>query len=293
MSKFFLDNTLVLVVVPAACYVLCKMFRETWKDMDNDSVIYNTKLILEKKYDYRPLALFVIAGICLTIQEYYCKYSFYYNTIYPLLIKFYHRFPFIRLEKYDSLYRQVWSNILNIFVYCIIPFTTWKIFFPKDSLLDFGLRSKDFFRHTRLYLFYFLILAIAVTIASFKSDFINYYPFYSKSSRSWFDLIMWELLYLQSFFFLEIFFRGWWLVTLGKKLGSSAIFSMIVPYCMIHYSKPYLECIGAMIGAMALGSLSMKTKSIYQGAILHMSLALAMDLVSLARKGAFPIQFWP
>ncbi len=100
-------------------------------------------------------------------------------------------------------------------------------------------------------------------------------------------------MYLAGFFSLEIFFRGWWLVALSKSLGSAAIFTMVVPYCMIHFGKPYLETIGAIIGPVALGSLSMKTKSVYQGTLLHITLALSMDLFALWEKNAFPTTFWP
>ena len=34
----------------------------------------------------------------------------------------------------------------------------------------------------------------------------------------------------------------------GNTLGSGAIFAMCVPYCMIHYGKPYLEAAGAVVG---------------------------------------------
>ncbi len=38
---------------------------------------------------------------------------------------------------------------------------------------------------------------------------------------------------------------------------------MVVPYCMIHYGKPYLEACAACVAGVILGSLSMKTRSIY------------------------------
>jgi hypothetical protein len=83
------------------------------------------------------------------------------------------------------------------------------------------------------------------------------------------------------------------LVALRKILGSAAIFTMTVPYCMIHFGKPYLETMATVMGAIALGSLSMKTKSVYQGTLLHIALALSMDLFALWQRGAFPTFFWP
>ena len=83
------------------------------------------------------------------------------------------------------------------------------------------------------------------------------------------------------------------MVALRKSMGSAAVFTMVVPYCMIHYGKPYLESMSTIMGGIALGSLGMKTKSVYQGTLLHMVLALSMDLLSLLQRGALPTTFWP
>jgi len=66
------------------------------------------------------------------------------------------------------------------------------------------------------------------------------------------DFAAWELLYLGQFFTLEIFFRGFWLRAM-RAFGAGAIWSMVVPYCMIHYGKPYLEACGAMVAGVVLG----------------------------------------
>ena len=61
---------------------------------------------------------------------------------------------------------------------------------------------------------------------------------------------------------------------------------MAVPYCMIHYGKPYLEACGAMVAGVVLGSLSMKTRSIYPGFLVHVTVAILMDILALDRRRA-------
>jgi membrane protease YdiL (CAAX protease family) len=68
---------------------------------------------------------------------------------------------------------------------------------------------------------------------------------------------------------------------------------MCVPYCMIHFGKPYLEASGAIIAGVVLGSLSMRTKSIYAGFLVHVTVALTMDLLALDHRNALPHVFWP
>ena len=89
-----------------------------------------------------------------------------------------------------------------------------------------------------------------------------------------------------------MFFRGFWLGVLRRSFGSGAIFAMAVPYCMIHFGKPYLEAVGAIVAGIALGSLSMKTKSIYQGFLVHITVAALMDWLSLRRRHCTPLTWW-
>jgi membrane protease YdiL (CAAX protease family) len=64
-----------------------------------------------------------------------------------------------------------------------------------------------------------------------------------------------------------------------------AVFVMIVPYNMIHFQKPGLEALAAILGGLVLGSLSLKTRSIWWGAMLHLAVAGTMDVLSLVQRG--------
>jgi membrane protease YdiL (CAAX protease family) len=159
--------------------------------------------------------------------------------------------------------------------------------------LDMGLRVTGFFKHLGLYALCLGVVLLAMTVVGKNSDFSSYYPFYSAASRSWFDLIVWESIYFLQFFGLEFFFRGFLLEALRRTMGSAAIFAVAVPYCMIHFGKPYLETHGAIIAGVVLGSLAMKTRSIYAGFLVHITVAFAMDYMALSGKGQLPHTFWP
>jgi membrane protease YdiL (CAAX protease family) len=100
-------------------------------------------------------------------------------------------------------------------------------------------------------------------------------------------------MYGVQFLALELFFRGWMLGALRKSMGSAAVFAMAVPYCMIHYGKPYLETHGAIVAGIVLGSLALRTRSIYAGFLVHITVAFAMDFLALYRREALPTVFWP
>ena len=274
----------LLVVLP----LVYLFFRQTWRELDEDAHRHRGELLAEGKLDLRPFVALVMCAVILTMQEYYGGRGFFEESLRPVIEK--HQKDF---WKWDELWGFAWWAFTRIAGYVLVPFPLWKIFFPKDSLLDFGLRTRGFFKHAWIYLMFLSVVLPAMWIVSSQPDFGSYYPFYKGSSRSWFDFLTWEAMYFAQFFALEMFFRGFWLGVLRKSFGSGAIFAMAVPYCMIHYGKPYLEACGAIVAGIALGSLSMKTKSIYQGFLVHVTVAALMDWLALSHRHGLPTAFWP
>ena len=98
-------------------------------------------------------------------------------------------------------------------------------------------------------------------IASQTAGFYKIYPFYKLANRSAFDFWAWQAIYAVQFLSLEFFFRGFILKAIAPRLGSAAIFVMVVPYCMIHFGKPMPETLGAIIAGTVLGSALAMTAS--------------------------------
>lgn len=273
--------------------VLWFFFRRTWRELDVAAHEHQRKTLASGSYDYRPAVLFVITALVLTLQEYYGGRDFYENHLKPALRELEQSGGYgVNLRKYNELYGYGWWAFTRVFGYVAVPMFVWKIVFRKDSLLDMGLRVRGFLKHAWIYMLCLAVVVPAVFIVSRAPDFGTYYPFYKQSSRSWFDLAIWECMYFAQFFALEVFFRGFWLSGLRTTLGSGAIFAMCVPYCMIHYGKPYLEAAGAVVAGIALGSLAMRTKSIYSGFLVHVTVALLMDLLALSHRGKLPTTLW-
>lgn len=298
-------QTLLMMVAPYIGYLLVLplvyfVFRRTWRELDVEALEHQRETLARGELDKRPLVLFVTTAVILTLQWYYDR-DFYNAHVKPWLREVEQNpamLPFglgqhVSMKQYGDLYSLSWWVFTRLFGYTIFPFTVWKIAFPKDSLLDMGLRGKGFLSHAWIYLLCLGAVIPAVFMVASEPDFGNYYPFYKKCSRSWVDLIAWESQYILQFLGLEIFFRGFWLNGLRRSLGSGAIFAMAVPYCMIHFGKPYLETCGAVIAGIALGSLSMRTKSIYAGFLVHVTVAILMDFLAISAKDGLPTVFYP
>ena len=180
------------------------------------------------------------------------------------------------------------GSFARVIGYVLIPFPLWKLLFPKDSLLDMGLRVRGFFSHLWIY---GLCLAVVVPVDAARRE--------PARLRHLLPVLQAELAQLVRLPRLggdvlaavprardvlpRLDARG-----AAPALGSAAIFAMAVPYCMIHYGKPYLEAHGAIVAGVVLGSLAMRTRSIYAGFLVHITVAFMMDFLALWRRGALP-----
>jgi membrane protease YdiL (CAAX protease family) len=263
-------------------------FRGTWRELENDALERRKQFAERGDVDYRPAVALALAALILTLQDYYGGPVLYDALVHKWLVAKEAKNPqgWVSLARYEELYRLIWWAVTRMGGY-LLPMVVWRMIFFRDSLLDFGLRTKGFLDHAWIYAMFVVIMIPTMRIVARQPDFGTYYPFYRGASKSWLDLVVWEAFYIGQFFCLELFFRGWWLRA-NRSLGLGAIFSMIVPYCMIHYGKPYLETCGAIVAGTVLGSLSMKTRSIYAGFLVHITVAILMDLLALERRNALP-----
>ncbi len=297
-------GAIVKMLLPVVAYaavapLIWLFFKDTWRALDAEATDHRNELRLAGKHDARPWAMFAIVALILTAQEYYGGNRFFGVFVRPWLadIETERRranlSPIIDTRFYGELYGYAWWALCRIAGYTIIPLAAWKLLFPKDSLLDMGLRIRGLRKHAWIYGVCLLVVVPCVILAARSPDFSNYYPFYKACSRSWLDLLVWEAMYVAQFFALEVFFRGFMLVPLRRTIGSGAVFAMCVPYVMIHFGKPYLEASVAFLAGVALGSLAMRTRSIYSGFFVHVTVAILMDTLALISGPGLPVSLWP
>jgi len=190
------------------------------------------------------------------------------------------------LAKYRSLLRNITWSLGCAFFYLIIPGVIVKVIY-KERLRDWGLSPGGYFRHLWIYALLFIPVGLCVIAVSYTPAFQNNYPFY-KTAFGWHDLLVWEAFYALQFFCLEFFFRGFMVNGLKQRFGSGAVLFMVVPYCMIHFQKPFLETLGAICAGLVLGILALRTRSIWGGATIHVAVAMSMDFAALVQRDALP-----
>lgn len=280
-----------------------RFFLETWQKLDEEAADYR----VERKaaglgYDYKPLVAFATGAIFLTLMEYFGMPHTFRKIITWLADQeasgaisgsFFRDFmpsptsdPHPWWEFSNHAYWAVW-RVLGFF---LLPLIVIRL--SGERVRDQHLECKGFRDKLWIYVLSFLVVLVCVIGVSFEPGFQEYYPFYKQSHRSWLDFVSWELLYLAQFFSLEFFFRGWWLRAC-RSLGSGAVFAMTVPYVMIHYGKEFPETLGAIFAGIFLGTLAMRTKSIWGGFLVHSFVAVSMDLASMLQTTGLPEAFAP
>jgi membrane protease YdiL (CAAX protease family) len=282
-----------LPVAAVLAPIIWLVFRSTWKTLDAEALDYRRDLAARGALDARPLVALTLVAFILTLQEFYGRQDFYDGVLHGLLARRGQAHPggLIDLVHYDDCYGRLWWAGTRIVGY-LVPIAVWPLCFPRDHLADFGLRIRGFGAHAWIYALCVAVMVPVLLLVSHQPDFANYYPMYKGAGRSWLDFLVWEAFYLGQFFTLELFFRGFLLRAL-RGFGAGAIWAMVVPYCMIHYGKPYLEACAAIAAGVVLGSLAMRTRSIYAGFFVHATVAVLMDVLALSQRGFLPSALTP
>jgi uncharacterized protein len=239
--------------------------------------------------DRKAALVFVTAAVALTLSNFLAENSRWLETLLRAV-----GLDGVATRLHDAMVTSAhaeWNDlafwaVVNIAAY-VIPAVLVIRYVLRERVRDYGLRVHGILPHAGTYVVLFALAAPLIVAVSFTDAFQSKYPFWqpTASDSLWPYLFAWWLLYWLQFCALEFFFRGFLLHGLVPRLGWAAIFAMALPYNMLHFGKPMLEALAAIVGGIVLGTLSLKTKSIWWGAALHISIALTMDLCALAHLG--------
>ena len=240
---------------------------DQWVAIDAEYRAPNTKT------DAKGVGVLILAGVLLIIKRYYGRSSgfrlFFGNMA--------------RDWPIPGIWPHLYGTIASLVLHFLIP-SLFIYFVFREGIQDHGFRLTGVGRYKRLYLAMFLVVLPLVIIASRSPDFIRKYPLYSNAGNSWSEFLIWETAYGLYFIALEFFFRGFMLFTLARYMGAYAIFVMVVPYAMIHFGNPFAETLGSVIAGAALGTLALRTRSIFGGVLIHVTIAWAMDISAIVAR---------
>jgi uncharacterized protein len=243
-------------------------------------------------FDRGPALGFIFGALCLVFMEYSMGARVLAQVVRMLsgVFAFVPDYPTLRASRWFGLTDLSFWVLTRAIGFLLLPSLAVRLLLGKPEL---GLRLPARLADLKLYGLLFLLVLPLLFFAGSQRDFVSYYPFYRHAADSWLDLLVWELLYAFQFFCVEFFFRGFLLGVCRKSLGSHAVLAAMVPYCMVHFSKPLLEVLGAIPAGLLLGTLAMRTHSIWGGVLLHVAVAWTMDILAIAQTTGFPRTLLP
>jgi membrane protease YdiL (CAAX protease family) len=233
--------------------------------------------------DWKVMVILVTAAVCLTLQNFGNKAG----AGQPLCEWMETQFLGRASENAQITSLTSWT-IICFLTYFLLPALVIRLLF-RERIRDYGTKLKGAFKDIWIYGVMLAVVLPLVLLASANARFQATYPFYRLTAEEslWPYFWRWECQYAIQFLALEFFFRGFLLHGTRHRFGVYSIFVMMVPYCMIHFGKPMPEALAAIIAGIALGFMSLKTRSIWMGAAIHVTVALSMDFASLWRQGFF------
>jgi membrane protease YdiL (CAAX protease family) len=262
-----------------------ELFFTTWQNTEQEAIAYQIKNL---GIDKKTILILIYTAVGLSITKYFGNPIFYLNYITTDPTDFQKWYCSYFFGSITGTFHSLigWVSMI-VLVYMIIPILIIRLLF-KEQIKNYGLSFNNIKKDYPLYLTMLLIMIPIVYTASNTQGFQTLYPFFKPEKNHLFPLFfLWQIAYFLQFVAVEFFFRGFILHGIKNRLGIYSIFVMIIPYCMIHFGKPFGETIAAIIAGLILGTLSLKSRSIVLGVIIHYTIAITMDVFALWRQGYF------
>lgn len=217
--------------------------------------------------------IIVMMTLILLILEYFGWQGPFHNIFAPGLKK--------NTSFHDlKLMAQAYTTASFWLLFIIIPTIVLKAFSIQRKIL--GLKI-PVFKEWRPYILFGLIMLIILSVVCTSPSFYRFYPLYRPTGPL--DWLKFELIYLPQFIAVEYFFRGPLLFFFNEKVQRLSLVIMTLPYAIIHIHKPFPEAIASIVAGIVLCHFALKSKSIWPGVLLHMTVALGADFFGLYYSG--------
>lgn len=165
----------------------------------------------------------------------------------------------------------------------LIPSFVIIHFVFKEKISEFGFKFGDWKFGLKFSSIFILFMSIILWFVTANQEFNTKYPLLTSTKYSATTFLVYEIGMLLYLFGWEFTWRGFMLFGLEKRFGYYSIFFQMIPFTILHFGKPFLETIGSIPGAIALGILALRTRSFYYCVIVHFSVMFVIDTISILR----------
>ncbi|MFA3781705.1 CPBP family intramembrane glutamic endopeptidase [Melioribacteraceae bacterium 4301-Me] len=225
------------------------------------------------RVDRKIIIIFLSVAVLEILSWYYTSRNFFHENLY---YKYFVDNP--NVDLYEFLY---WF-LGDFIVFLIIPLLIIKFWF-KEEIKNYGMKLGEYKEGISISMMLIAIMLIIVWFASATEDFYTQYPLLYLTKYNWNIFFLFEIFLFIYIVAWEFIWRGYMLFGLEEKFGFYSIFVQMIPFVILHNGKPVAEAFGAILGAIILGILALRTRSFFYGVVIHFTTVFSIDLISILR----------
>lgn len=233
----------------------------------------NKFLIELRKLDKKTVIIFISSIILFILSWYYSN---------PKFLSSVFLFPKSFSIIYEDLSAYSLWFLVDSLLFFVVPGIIIKTLF-KESLRDYGVKLGNSKLGVVILIISNLFLIPIIYFVSSSKTFSNYFPLMESATYNLIVFLSYEALFIIFIFAWEFIFRGYMLFGLEKKFGIYSIFIQMVPFVLLHIGKPFPETFFAVFGAIFLGYLALRTRSIMYGFLIHAFILISLDIIAYLR----------
>lgn len=220
--------------------------------------------------DVKTIIVFLSSIILFTISWYFAKPD-YFNDVFT-----FHNS--LKFEIGELISFGYWF-LLDTILFLVIPFIIIGFVF-KEKHNSYGINFRNRKIGLSVVTYSVLVFIPIIYFVSNSNIFLDYFPLMQSSVDDFRVFIIYEILFIIFIFSWEFIFRGFILFGLEKKFGLYAIFIQMIPFVLLHNGKPFIETFASIFGALFLGYLAIRTRSISYGFLIHAIILVSLDLIA-------------
>ena len=226
-----------------------------------------------KSLDRKVLIIFISVAVLQAVSWYFTSRQFFRDNFY---------LEFLNAGMAAELYEFIYWFAGDFFVLFFLPLLIIK-FLLREDITGYGLKLGETEIGLKYFLGFTFFIIITTWFLSSLPEFSENSPFLQGAKNNWMIFIIFEIGALIYMFAWEFIWRGFMLFGLEEKYGMNAILFQMLPFVILHNGKPFVETFSSIIGALILGYIALRTRSIIYGVLIHFVLFFSMDLFSTVR----------
>lgn len=179
-----------------------------------------------------------------------------------------------------QFHQHLWSHFSAVVLLMLVPLALcWLA--EGWSPRDLGFRVKGAGPELLIVLgMWAAMVPVVYLVHESSTSFQATYPRLDAAETSMELYFLFEGFYLVKWIAWEFFFRGFMLFGFRRDFMNRAILISTIPFTLMHYGKPELEMASAMLAGLILCFISLRSRSIWPGVLLHWLVASTMDFMA-------------